>query len=66
VLREWMGKDALGIHVYIPENMEIVPNSFFLGMADLSDGWAWVDGVFPKVEVAARVERRSLQDSLMQ
>lgn len=52
VLREWMGKDALGIHVYIPENMEIVPNSFFLGMADLSDGWAWVDGVFPRVEVA--------------
>lgn len=50
-LDQWMGKDALGIHVYIPEDMEIVPNSFFLGMADLSEGWAWVDGVFPRVEV---------------
>ena len=50
-LDEWTGKDALGIHVYIPEDMRIVPNSFFLGMADLSEGWAWVDGVFPRVEV---------------
>jgi len=50
-LNEWIGKDALAVHVYIPEDMAIAPNSFFLGMADLSDGWAWVDGVFPKVEV---------------
>ena len=26
--------------------MKIVPNSFFLGMADLAMGWEWVDGVF--------------------
>lgn len=52
VLDEWMGKDAVGIHVYIPEDMKTVPNSFFLGMADLSEGWAWVDGVFPRVEVS--------------
>lgn len=50
-LNEWIGKDVLAVHVYIPEDMAIAPNSFFLGMADLSDGWAWVDGVFPKVEV---------------
>lgn len=51
-LDKWIGNDSVGIHVYIPPDMKVVPNSFFLGMADLSDGWAWVDGVFPKVEVA--------------
>ena len=50
-LAAWSGKDIMAIHVFIPEKMKVAPNSFFLGMADLSKGWAWVDGVFPKVEV---------------
>ncbi len=50
-LAAWIGNDALAIHVFIPEKMKAAPNSFFLGMADVSDGWAWVDGVFPRVDV---------------
>ena len=50
-LAAWIGNDGLAVHVFIPEKMKVAPNSFFLGMADLSDGWAWVDGVFPRVEV---------------
>ncbi|MBP7868718.1 MAG: hypothetical protein KA002_01500, partial [Firmicutes bacterium] len=50
-LSAWIGNDALAIHVFIPEKTKVAPNSFFLGMADLSDGWAWVGGVFATSEV---------------
>lgn len=47
----WSGNDALLLHVYIPEDRTVVPNMFFLGMADVTSGWNWLDGVFSKTEV---------------
>lgn len=50
-LAEWIGKEKLAIDLYMPEGNELVPNGFFLGMADVTDGWEWVDGTFTAAEV---------------
>jgi len=45
-LGDWGKYDVVKLQVYIPESMKTTPNTFFLGMADLSKDWEWVDGVF--------------------
>ena len=50
-LGEWSKYDVVRLHVYIPETMKTTPNTFFLGMADLSKEWEWVDGVFTEKAV---------------
>ena len=45
-LADWNKYEVVQLHVYIPKTMKVTPNTFFLGMADLSKGWEWVDGVF--------------------
>ncbi len=52
VLHRWIGKDRVNLSIYIPSQSTILPNSFFLGMADLSDGWEWVDGTFTRMAVS--------------
>jgi len=50
-LLNWKAHNTLELSIYIEEKLETVPNSFFLGMADITDGWQWVDGVFTRKEV---------------
>ncbi|MFO7882015.1 MAG: glucoamylase family protein [Kosmotogaceae bacterium] len=50
-LLNWKANDTLELSIYIEENVETAPNSFFLGMADITDGWQWVDGVFTRKEI---------------
>jgi len=50
VLEGWVESDLLKIAVFIPENAETYPDNYFLGMADVTDGWSWVDGVFSETQ----------------
>ncbi|MFW6119503.1 MAG: glucoamylase family protein [Petrotogales bacterium] len=50
-LLNWKAHNTLELSVYVEEELETVPNSYFLGMADITDGWQWVDGVFTRKEV---------------
>jgi hypothetical protein len=45
-LQEWIGQSELVLNMYLPPENELNPNGFFLGMADVTDGWNWVDGTF--------------------
>jgi len=42
----WNQSDKVVMKVYIPPEMKIKPEMFFLGMADVTSDWQWVDGVF--------------------
>jgi hypothetical protein len=45
-LSKWLGNDTLQLSLYINPNSSVKPNNFFLGMADVTEGWEWVDGIF--------------------
>ncbi|MDI3517302.1 MAG: hypothetical protein PWP09_1368 [Thermotogota bacterium] len=45
-LEGWMESDLLKIAVFIPKVATTYPDRYFLGMADVTEGWSWVDGVF--------------------
>lgn len=45
-LADFLTYNQLELEVYLPENNELNPNRFFLGMADVGGAWTWVDGVF--------------------
>ena len=42
----FIGNDSLVMNVYIPAAMAVKPNTFFMGMADVTGDWKWVDGIF--------------------
>lgn len=42
---------SLELDLYLPGEMDPKPNVFFLGMADVTGEWAWVDGIFASTEV---------------
>lgn len=50
-LKLWIGNDEMVLNVYLPERNAINPTMFFLGMADVTKGWEWVDGVFSSTSV---------------
>jgi hypothetical protein len=39
------------IDVYLPAENALAPNRFFMGMADVTDGFSWVAGVFSETQV---------------
>ncbi len=41
----WAGGDLL-LEVYLPPENDLSPTHFFLGLADVTGEWQWVDGVF--------------------
>ncbi len=45
-LERWIGNDLVLLSLYVMPETEIRPNSFFLGMADVKNGWEWIDGTF--------------------
>ncbi|KUK23120.1 MAG: hypothetical protein XD57_0778 [Thermotoga petrophila] len=51
ILSSWMEADFLELWVFIPEDATTFPEKFFLGMADVTDGWSWMDGVFSESTV---------------
>lgn len=44
---------SLELDLYLPGEMDPKPNVFFLGMADVTGEWAWVDGIFASAETKA-------------
>ena len=50
VLEGWAEFDLLKIAVFISENAKTYPDKYFLGMADVTDSWSWVDGVFSETQ----------------
>lgn len=40
------GAAALGLRLYVPPESDPVPTMLFLGLADVTAGWTWIDGVF--------------------
>ncbi len=52
-LANWSGKEELILHIYLPADNQLNPTGFFLGMADVTGDWNWVDGVFSESEVQA-------------
>lgn len=48
-LARWQGADTLVVQVYLAENSSLLPTMYFLGMADVTGDWSWVDGVFAQV-----------------
>ncbi|MFN3699007.1 MAG: hypothetical protein ACK4SU_02265, partial [Dictyoglomus sp.] len=51
LLSKWPEKEILKISVYLKSNVETKPNRFFLGMADVTSDWQWVDGVFSEAKI---------------
>jgi hypothetical protein len=45
-LQAWNRYEQVQLEVYLPETNALNATQFFLGMADVTSGWAWVDGVF--------------------
>ncbi len=45
-LQDWTTFTQLQLDVYRLATNALNANRFFLGMADVTDGWSWVDGVF--------------------
>lgn len=52
-LAAWIGNDAVVVNVYLPAENKLNPSKFFLGMADVTTDWAWVEGTFSNTEVKA-------------
>ncbi|HHV56062.1 MAG TPA: hypothetical protein GXX55_11565 [Firmicutes bacterium] len=50
-LAAWVGNDTVVLNVYLPPENKLNPRMFFLGMANVTSGWSWVEGVFSKTEV---------------
>lgn len=50
-LTYWIGNNELILNIYIPENVEVSPQMFFLGMADVTTEWNWVGGIFGETEI---------------
>lgn len=47
-LAVWGDHAHLVLEVYLPSNIEQAPNTFFMGMGDVTGAWQWVDGGFGK------------------
>jgi hypothetical protein len=45
-LQVWAVRDHLSLEVYLPESNALNPNRFFMGMAEVTNGFSWVAGVF--------------------
>ncbi len=45
-LQDWTTNSQVELEVYLPEGNTLNPNKFFMGMADVTGDFAWVDGVF--------------------
>ncbi|MBL8152972.1 MAG: hypothetical protein JNM70_02210 [Anaerolineae bacterium] len=47
-LQAWLDYGQVQIDVYLPEDNALNPNTFFLGLGDVTQGWRWVGGLFGK------------------
>lgn len=45
-LQSWLEYGQVQIEVYLPEENKLNPNTFFLGMGDVTGSWTWVGGLF--------------------
>lgn len=51
-LAELASSSQLALEIYLPEANALNPNDFFLGLADVTDGFVWLGGVFGQAETA--------------
>jgi hypothetical protein len=47
-LQAWLDYEQVQIDVYLPEDNALNPDTFFLGLGDVTQGWRWVGGLFGK------------------
>ena len=52
-LKAWEKYGQFELEVYVPPENTLNPNDFFLGMADTTDGFMWLDGVLSDSSVQA-------------
>lgn len=45
-VQTWLDYGQLEIALYLPPENALNPNSFFLGLGDVTSGWSWVGGLF--------------------
>jgi hypothetical protein len=45
-LADWANADQVAVEVYLPEENELNPDTFFLGLGDVTGEFAWKGGVF--------------------
>lgn len=48
---KWLEGETLVVRAYFPPENELIPAQFFIGMADVTTGWEWVDGLFATTEI---------------
>ncbi len=44
-LEKWINQKKVEVNVYRPSENTLNPTDFFVGMADETDGWDWIDGI---------------------
>jgi hypothetical protein len=52
-LQAWADSRQLSLEIYLPEENSLNPNAFFLGLADVTGNWTWIDGIFGNTELTA-------------
>ncbi len=45
-LQPWLDYGQLELEVYLPEGNSLNPNTFFLGLAEITTEWTWAGGLF--------------------
>ena len=50
-IKLWSAVGNIVINYYFPKTMTRVPTMFFMGMADLTNGFNWVGGIFAKPQI---------------
>lgn len=45
-LQSWLDYGQLELEVYLPESNSLNPNTFFLGLAEITTEWTWAGGLF--------------------
>jgi len=53
-VERWIEGGKVYMHVYVPHEMKVIPTMYFLGMADVTEGWSWVGGVFTETKDVGR------------
>jgi hypothetical protein len=50
-LQDWVTYSQVELDVYLPEGSTLPPDRFFIGLADVTGDFVWLDGVFSDTQV---------------
>lgn len=49
----WKKNKVVKVNIYIPDGLDVKHRFFFMGMADVGDGFQWIDGAMAEAEIEA-------------